>query len=441
MNLSQRWIGVGLALGLAALAPRLAGAQVEAAAVARIALLNNKAMDDYDSLEFDAAKKSLLEALSVARGAGITGGKELVDTYLNLGVVVGAGLNDRAAAVKYFTAALRIDGTAVLNPTRATPGLEQMFEEARAAASQAAAPPSDAFRHDPVDMARAGRPIRMRARVSPMLAPDRVVLFYKSTGTRAFAESPMVSRRRGHYAAAIPGGKVRGRSIYYYIEAQDEDGERLAGSGTATSPNIISVKGRTRRRRRKPPEPEPGKSVISIALMVGTGLGVVNGGESEHVQPRVGGAPEQVDINPGGSLTPLHIAPEVTYHLSETWQIGVIGRIQVPVAVPEKEVSILGEARAKRLFGEGPLRFYLAFGAGGGQIRHRIPLGDYDGKPGTPDNLVDSRVAGVVAFGLGGGVTYTFTENVGVIAELNGLIVVPDFAAHVDVNVGPLLSF
>ena len=133
--------------------------------------------------------------------------------------------------------------------------------------------------------------------------------------------------------------------------------------------------------------------------MVGAGLGVVHGGHSEHEHPQQQGSPRTVEINPGGALAPFHIAPEVSYHINANWHVSLLGRIQLLNAISggqESRLSLLGEARAKRFFGDDALRFYLAFGAGAGQIRHRIPLGDYDEKdPQNPTDRVDSRVGGI----------------------------------------------
>jgi len=195
-----------------------------------------------------------------------------------------------------------------------------------------------------------------------------------------------------------------------------------------------------------PRKPKRAGKTITIGVMVGAGIGVVNGGQSEHPQsqrtPKGEITFRQVEINPGGALSPFHISPEVSYHISDRWQISLLGRIQVVNAISDSsKISLLGEARAKRFFGGEALRFYLAFGAGAGQIRHRIPLGDYDSDPTTPDDRIDTRVSGIAAFGLGGGMVYMFSSHVGVALELNGLILVPDFAANLDINAGIVLSF
>jgi hypothetical protein len=449
-----------LVLALVALAPTPAGAQVSAAAEARLKLLNKKAMDEYDSLEFEAAKAALLEALGVAKAANISSGATLTETYLHLGVVYGAGLNDRLNAVKYFTAALRISPEAQLNPARATPALEEMFKSAQEKIASTPPPPpppprGPPFQHTPVDEATTGRNVQITARVATP-GVVKVVLFYRTVGSNEFRQTVMRRTTSGIYVGVIPGQFVRGRAIHYYIEAQDDVGERVDGHGTATSPNIISVQRGRVIGPVPPPPPKPTKSskVFSIGLMAGAGFGIVNGGESEHAHPQIDGTEKAVDINPGGAMAPFHVAPELSYHLNDQWHLCLLGRIQVVNALsagtavpgktatePSSNISFLGQARAKRFFGDGAVRFYMAFGAGAGQIRHRIPLGDYDKHAGTPNDRVDARVAGIGAFGLGGGLSYMFSSYVGFALEVNGLILVPDFAANIDVNTGLVLSF
>jgi hypothetical protein len=141
---------------------------------------------------------------------------------------------------------------------------------------------------------------------------------------------------------------------------------------------------------------------------------------------------------------PFHIAPELSYHITNDWHLSALVRVQVVNAISAgqgSQVSALGELRAKRFFGKGPLRFYLAFGAGGGQVRHRIPLGDYDSFDETPNDIVDTRVAGLGCLGVGGGLSWMFSSYVGIAAEVNALVLIPDFAAHGDLQAGLVFAF
>lgn len=425
-----------------------ASAQLSSAAATRIAQLDKQAMENYDSLEFDAAKKQLLEALKLAETGKVADKALLGRTNMNLGIVFGAGFNNRITAIKYFTAALKLDRKMKLPAARATPALEEMFKSAKDNLGPEVPEPS-AFRHKVVDEATAGQSVVVRVVTRPSLGATSVLLFVRKSGTARFQRIKMKAYNGGIYQALIPAEEVKGKSIYYYVEAQDESGGRLAGSGEAASPNIISINpGQTPGPGpgdEKKPTPKSGRTKFSIAVLGGTGVGIVFGGSSESAQPRNGQPNEKVDIAPGAALAPVHIGIDLAYHITREWHISALVRLQMLTALrgglSSEKISVLGLVRAKRFFGDGMLRFFLSFGAGGGQIRHRIPLGDYDSDPATDDDIVDARVAGVAAFGFGGGMLVAFHRNVGLVLELVGMILVPDFAAHADFNLGLAFSF
>jgi hypothetical protein len=447
----RSWIsGAALLALVAAFAiPRGASAQLAVEAAKRIKVLNKSAMDNYDSLEFDAAKKQLLEAVKLAMTAKLQDKALRAETHLNLGVVYGAGFNKRIEAIKQFSAALKLNRKITLSAARATPALEEMYKSAKENLGPEVPEPS-AFRHKVVDEATAGQSVIIRVQTRPSLGASSVILSYRKSGTARFVRLKMKPYPGGVFRATIPSADVSGRSIYYYIEAKDDSGGRLAGSGEAASPNIISINPAVKPHGGgggKKPGKKPGKdgpTNFSFAVLAGTGFGIVFGGESENTHPRVSGS-EPVDIAPGGALSPAHIAVDIAYHFSRYWHLSALVRVQLLTAVrgnnTSEKVSVLGLVRAKRFFGDGMVRFYLHFGAGGGQLRHRIPLGDYDTNGATDDDIVDSRVAGLVAFGFGGGLHIAFHRNVGFVMELGGLIMVPDFAAHADLSLGLAFSF
>lgn len=442
---------IGLVLLATLVLPLEAWSQVRTAAVARIKLLNKKAMDEYDGLEFETSKKILLEALAIAQGASVTKGSVLTATYLNLGVVCGAGLNDRVSAVKYFSAALRADPQAALDPARSTPILEEMFKSARDSVGTTTEPPprpaDTGFRHTPLTEAKAGETLRVRARVGEGLGARRVLLYFRPDGASGFEQLEMQETRTGHYVVDLPATNLSGRSFAYYLEAEDDGGQRLGGRGTAAEPNLVMIRESEGRPRGAASHPR-----FSIGVMGGLGLGVVVEGQSEHVQPQNDGSYHTVGIKTGGAIAPFHLAPELSYHITDQWHLSLQGRIQLVNATTNStRVSVLGLARAKRYFGSGALRVFAAFGAGGGQVRFRIPLGNYDAtspayekgeaKDLTLNNLVDTRVAGLGAICLGGGLRYMFSTYVGLVLELNGMILVPDFAVDADLNTGLVFSF
>lgn len=419
-------------------------------ALLRMKQLNKKALESYDALEFEGAKKDLLEALSVAEKAAINKGKTLTSTYLILGLVFGAGLNDRINAIKYFTAALLLNANAKLDAARATPVLEEMFSSARDNArsmrkSTNGATGKAGFRHAPVQEAAAGKPIRLKAKVSPELGAKSVVLYYRVGDVGDYKQMNMQEETPGNFVTVIPGTEIEGATLVsYYLETIDQGGHRLPGSGDIEAPHEITI---VADGEKIIASSEGGEEVaigrrFFVALYLGTGAGFVNGGQSERSHPQANMPDAQVDIRSGGALAPLHVQAEFGYMLTELWQVSALLRLQTLNVMTPNSLSFLGEARAKRYFSQGTFRPFFALGVGAGQIRHRIPLGDYDGSTLTPDDIVDTRIAGTAAFGLGGGINFMFTNNLGLAAEVNGLILVPNnFAAHLDVNMGVVYNF
>ena len=413
--------------------PSLVSAQVERAAIERVRLLNKDAMTSYEGLDFDKAKAALEKALAEAKKYSIDRSPVAATTHLNLGIVWGTGFSNREMAIQHFTKALCINKDLKLDPMLATPDMEELFKNAQENARTHCQKAVDTkFEHTPVEASREGKPIKVWAKVGAGLKAHQVILSFRPSGAARFVRVAMNPTKPGIYLGIIDGQRVRPTSIHYYLEAQDSSGERIKGHGTGGSPNIIRV---IPDPTRKPPPPPEKKKMVSIGIMVGTGGGFVYGGQTENIgakiEPDNGGK-----SGPGIAFSPFHIAPEINYHINPNWHIGLLGRIQFVNSISQNRglasrVSVAGVIRAKRYFNWEKLKLFLGFGAGGGQIRHRIPV----------DDMYDTRVAQFIAFNIGGGVNYMFTDMVGATFETGMLIMVPDFAAHLDFNAGLILCF
>ena len=62
------------------------------AAVDKLVQMNKKALDDYDTLDWDAAKRILLDALVAGKKAGLDNHPVMGRTYIHLGAVYITGL-------------------------------------------------------------------------------------------------------------------------------------------------------------------------------------------------------------------------------------------------------------------------------------------------------------------------------------------------------------
>jgi hypothetical protein len=118
------------------------------AAVEKIIQMNKKALEDYDTLEWESAKRTLLEALVAGKKAGLDNHPIMARTYVHLGAVYISGLKDRNKGLQSFVRALEIDPTIRISKAMSAPELEDVFAEAlkqakpgRGGAVAAAPPP------------------------------------------------------------------------------------------------------------------------------------------------------------------------------------------------------------------------------------------------------------------------------------------------------------
>ncbi|HEY2730223.1 MAG TPA: hypothetical protein VGK52_09795 [Polyangia bacterium] len=100
------------------------------AVVDKIVQMNKRALDDYDTLEWDSAKRTLLEALVAGKKGGLDGHPVMARTYLHLGCVYITGLKDRQKGVQSFVRSIEIDPTIKIEQTMTDPELEAAFAEA-----------------------------------------------------------------------------------------------------------------------------------------------------------------------------------------------------------------------------------------------------------------------------------------------------------------------
>src|SRR6516225_4365352 len=120
---------VALGVALMFLVSGVARAQ-DQAIVDKIVAMNKKALDDYDTLEWDAAKRALLEALVTGKKAGLDNHPVMARTYVHLGCVYITGLKDRQKGLQSFARAIEIDPTIKIERAMSDDELEQAFAEA-----------------------------------------------------------------------------------------------------------------------------------------------------------------------------------------------------------------------------------------------------------------------------------------------------------------------
>ncbi len=340
--------------------------------------LNREAMDLFEALELDIARKMLEDALATAQKAGLGDHLVAARTHANLGVVHASGLKDEEAALAHFKKAQQIKPDLRLSKENATPEAAALF-------------------------ARAGRELKGdgpgRAAAEPEGPPpadDRSpgALAARSSGPVAEAEEP----------AAAPRARRRGRG--------DEELAVAAEGDPSTSP--------ARR--------------LWLGLGLGSGGGYARGPTVEAYHQYVRG------FTPGLAGVGLgHLVPEVGYFVTRDFALSLQGRHQF---IPhDDEFAARGAhavlARALFFFGEGPGRFYAAAAAGGGEgFRLVIKADTTAGR-----QVTDTVRGGPLLAGGGGGFAYAFGDTWSWMIETNLLAGFPDFSTVLDVNTGVRVGF
>ena len=428
---------------------------------ATVAKLNKKALDEYDNLNFEEARKILKDALDFCKEAGLDQHPIAARTNLHLGVVLLTGFKQRDAAARYFRKALEIQPDIKMTKSLANPEIQAAFDEVVASlgkgggggASTVVRSGTDSgISHEPVTRAALGQGIPINVTLDPALTADKVVLSFRAAGAADFATRDMREATPGNFTAEIPATATGGNQVAYFIEAQ-KGGQPIATLGTKASPMVTSligaapVAGTIQRARETVPAKPPSSSGEELSrfflgLGIGSGVGWATGsGEisSTHVTSPAGLAVAQV----------VHLAPELGYFLSRDLLLSVQARIQFLSGLTScagcaspPSTAVAAFAKLTWLFGSDNLRPYVSASAGGGRIRH---VADFSwikqcGSSGM-DGCVDSIPAGSVLLGPGAGIIYGVSSNFGLVAGVNTQFGFPDFTFNVDLNLGVAAQF
>src|SRR5580692_5146871 len=274
--------------GAVALPARSAKAQ-DQAAVDKLVQMNKKALDDYDTLDWDAAKRILLDALVAGKKAGLDNHPVMGRTYIHRGAVYITGFKDRQKGLQSFQRALEIDPTIQLSKGIETAEVTATFAEAQRSArgggssgggdDDNAPPPPKKKRRGPVmegdassddhpkpkkhrpsgdeepdlpahvgaldcpepDEAIIDKPLTVRCVVAPSLPVASVYLMYRAPGGDEYNEVLMTKSPKGWLRAQIPKKAVSGKSIQFYFEGRNAAGKPVVANGGSDSPNIVLV--------------------------------------------------------------------------------------------------------------------------------------------------------------------------------------------------------
>jgi hypothetical protein len=424
-----------------------------------------KAMENFDLLEFEEAKKELVDAVALAKKSQLDDDPALARAYLHLGIVEFAGLKNAEAAREAFAAAVAIDPAVEIGVAYRTAAMAELLravkqsaqrdEEESADGAGAGCSVLSGVEHTPVDQGKVGQSVPISVRVGDRVSAQRVSLFFRAAGTAQYVELRMRRGRGCTYQAAIPADAVRGDAVHYYVAALSGKQTR-ASKGSRTSPNIIMLAAASGgdenplaaevSEQAEKEEPAGEKKTMFFSLAIGTGAGYVSG-TTEVVG-------SEVDCCVAIAL--LHVWPEIGYYFSR--RLSLSGAFRMGFALGANvsghaTAAPAGLVRLRYALSESGLGFQVSAAAGGGIIRNTVKV-----EEAASDMDTDTTASG--PFLAGGGIGYVMALS-GVshlVAELNALAAIPggidelgpcpgsgcvrpNFGVQADFNLGVLFAF
>ena len=143
---------------------------------------------------------------------------------------------------------------------------------------------------------------------------------------------------------------------------------------------------------------------------------------------------------PSLAWTELVILPELGFYIGSRGSIGLRARLQAPGAVyPDAPLHWGVELRGRWfILHEDPMRVFAHFGAGYGNISHRVQL---QPSPAATCGLVHFKTAGDGIVSLGAGLLYDVVRNFAIGAEIGFSMFFPTVAIQGDLTLVLSASF
>ena len=271
---------------------RTAAAQ-DQAVIDKLVQMNKKALDDYDTLDWDAAKRTLLDALVTGKRAGLENHPVMARTYVHLGActsrasrIARRGCRASRAPWRSIRRSSCRRGSRRPRSRRRSPRRSADARRRRRVAPPPAAAGGDERRR-PRQQKRRGpvmegdappdahpkpkkhhgdgdeepdlpahinaldcpsptrpsldKPLTLRCAVAPNLPVASVFLLYRAPDKQTTTRSSMTKSPKGWLQAKIPKKAVTGKSVQFYFEGRNAAGKPVVANGGADSPNIVLI--------------------------------------------------------------------------------------------------------------------------------------------------------------------------------------------------------
>ena len=481
--------GVTLAALVVVLAGPVSAAVQDDGTLNKVVELNKKALSLYESLDMEGAATLLTQALDLCKSAQLDRHPTAARTHIHLGVVYVSGLKNRDKGLSEFRLALDLDPKIKITKSLVNPEVQSAFAEAQAVPptfpanarplpfptgqeTPARDSPLDGMDyeiiHPVVTAAMRNQPIDIKAQVPPGLGPAKIMLAYRAEDGYEFLARDMVpvANAASWFHATIPVEATQGKSVAYYIEAQNAEDQALEHSGTPEEPHRIKLTSDLASEiaadeKTATPVPAIGKSGndgqvgpgLWFVLAVGSGGGYYSG--SPEMNPDDTSAPPKaIHVAGFGLARLLHLAPEIGFFQSERLILSAQGRFQFVTGAQEvhlgqktyqpAKMAFAGLIKATWLWGAPRKRLQPLVSAqvGAGQIRQGVdtPASAKLTGCGAGATCQDTVLGGTGLIGLGAGVAYKLSETFRFMATLNLLAGFPDTMVEADLNLGLVIT-
>src|SRR5262245_25511948 len=342
-NVSRLFVCLAaIALSALAATPAARAEAEDSAAVAKITTLNKKAVDEYQNLNFEEARKLLKNAIELCGQSNLDNHPVTARTYIHLGIVTFTGFKQKDEAIKYFRKAIEIQADIKLDKILATPEVQEVYDEAVEQHKADSAPktpppppkPGEGIDHEPIAESPQGTAITIKAGVDPGVGAKKVYLSFSADGADDFAEREMKEDPPGSntYVAEIPASATQGGVVDYFIEALGDGDNPVATKGSQNKTMKIAMLGPNGQRLvpalrkgkkpdKKPATPADESPSLFFGLGIGSGVGYASGTGEVHST--------HVVSPPGLAMSRLvHFSPEIGYYLSPDFMLSLQLRYQ-----------------------------------------------------------------------------------------------------------------
>jgi len=92
------------------------------------------------------------------------------------------------------------------------------------------------------DQVEAGADLFAHCAPRPALGAKVLSFYFRPSGSVLYNATVMERTKKGWYVALVPGSRIYGKLIQYYVEARDAKQDVVASNGKASSPNIATVR-------------------------------------------------------------------------------------------------------------------------------------------------------------------------------------------------------